>query len=795
MKVTYNWLKKLVDITAPVEEVAQRLTAVGLEVASLEPCSIPDGVIVADILEAEKLPDTDHLFICKVDTGKGNPMTIVCGAPNTQAGMKSALAMVGTVLNNDFTIKKAKIRGVESSGMLCSERELGISENHEGILSLPRECKTGDPLNKYIENDTVIDIDLTPNRGDCLSVLGVAREVSAIYDTPLNNIARRPKESDEPIDKHIKVTIEDAEGCPRYMGRMVQGVTIKDSPLWLKNRLTALGIRPISNVVDVTNYILLLFGQPMHSFDYKEIAGKEIIVKRAKEGQKFTTLDEVERTLTAEDLLICDAKEPTALAGVMGGLASGITDDTKDVFLECAYFNPVGIRKTSKRLDLSSDSSYRFERGVDPVTGCEDAVDTAAEMIRELADGSVAKGTIDEYPKPIPKKQIILRPPQVARLLGVTVEKDTIIKLLTSLQIEYISEKEGKLLFEVPQYRHDISLEIDLIEEIGRLYGYDTIPTEINATVIMDHKLDPAEKTVSSIRKSLASAGLHEAVTGTMTSEKKCTLLTPGTKPVELLNPLNPEMSRMRTTLLDSLLDITSYNINRKNSNNRFFEIGKTFIKQDNATLPHEPDIVAILLEGDYMPASWNSSKQKMDFSILKSFVESLRTGLSLPPFTYSPLKDTHTYFSEESAQVTGNGITGLMGRIKNNILSNFSIKTPVYYAELDITELLNTDPQRPLYSQLPRFPAINRDFCFVMEETLPSTAIADQIYAISELVESVHPFDVYRGEKLKEGMKSIAYSIQLRAEDRTLTDEEAEEISSNIIKTMKSKFSAVLRE
>ena len=795
MKVTYNWLQDLVDITAPVEDVAGRLTSMGLEVVSLEPRLIPDSILVAEIVEAKKHPDSDHLFICNVDAGKDKQLTVVCGAPNTKAGMKGALATVGTVLTPDFTIKKAAIRGVESMGMLCSERELGISDDHEGIISFPKNYKTGDPVNKYIVNDTVIEIDLTPNRGDCLSVLGVAREVSAIYNLPLKVTAPKPKESDDPVEKYIKVTIDDAEGCPRYMGKLVKGVTIKESPLWLKNRLYALGIRPISNVVDVTNYILLLFGQPMHSFDHKLIAGNEIIVKRAKDGQKFITLDEIERSLTSEDLLICDSKGPTAIAGIMGGLASGIKEDTTDVFLECAYFKPEGIRKTSKRLGLSSESSYRFERGVDPEAGCENAINTAAEMIRELAGGSIAKGVINTYPDPIPKKQITLRPSQVARVLGVSIEKDSIISFLSSLQIEFISENNGKLIFEVPQFRHDIELEIDLIEEIGRLHGYDNIPTEIQASVVMDHSLNPGEKIVTTIRKSLAGAGLHEAVTNTMTSEKKCKLLTPAIESIELLNPINPEMSRMRTTLLGSLLDITSYNINRKNNNNRFFEIGKCFIKKDDAKLPDEPDIVAILIEGEYMPGSWNSGKQETNFSIIKGIVESLQTSLSQPEFTCAPLKDTHSYFSNESARVEGEGITGFLGRIRNEILESFGIKTPVYYAELDITGLLKHGLEKPLYTQLPRYPAIHRDLCFVMEETLSSSKIADVIFSLSDLVESVNPFDVYRGEKLSQNMKSIAYSIQLRAEDRTLTDEEAEVVCSNIITTMKATFNAVLRE
>lgn len=796
MKVTYNWLKEFVDITAPVEELGAALTSVGLEVESIEPYSIPDGVIVAHVLEVEKHPNADHLFICKVDGGKGDALPIVCGAPNVVAGMKAPLAIVGCVLSPDFTVKKTTIRGVESVGMLCSERELGISDDHEGIMSLPESYNTGVPLKKYIEDDTVIEIDLTPNRGDCLSVLGIAREVSSRFNTPLKSIARRPEESNDSIDNYIKVTIEDTQHCPRYMGRLIKGVTIKESPMWLKRRLYALGIRPISNVVDVTNYILLLYGQPMHSFDYATIAGKEIIVKRAVDGQKFITLDDIERILNSEDLLIYDSEQPTAIAGVMGGTGSGISENTTDVFLECAYFDPVGVCKTSKRLDLSSDSSYRFERGVDPETGCEDALDTATELIRELAGGSVAKGVIDVYPNPIQKKQIMLRPSQVSRLLGVSIAKETIINLLSSIQIKLISENNGQLLFEAPLYRHDLELEVDLIEETGRLYGYDNIPTAMGASINMDKKMNHNEKIINTIRKSLAGRGLHETVTNTMTSKKNCQLLTPAIEPVVLLNPLNPEMSRMRTTLLGSLLEVTSYNHNRKNYNNCFFEIGKSFIKSANSKLPEEQEVVAILIEGDFLPASWNCPKQEANFYIIKGILESLRISLGIPALNYIPLEnDTKSFFDTESAKLTGKGINGRIGEIKDNILKAFDIKTHLYYAEIDITDLLLQDIEQPLYSAFPRYPAIERDFCFVMDDGLLSSTISDEIYATSSFVETVQPFDVYRGKKLEAGMKSIAFSVHLRAEDRTLTDKEAEEICEKIISTMKSKYNAVLRE
>ncbi len=795
MKVTYSWLKELVDFDATPEEVAARLTAAGLEVASIETQAVPPGVIVAEVLDIEKHPNADHLTVCTVSTGSGEPLKIVCGAPNVTAGMKSPLAPIGTALTPEFTVSKVKLRGVESSGMLCSERELGISDDHDGIMDLPKQYQVGSPLQEYIPYETVIEVELTANRGDCLSVLGIAREVAACYHTSVKPFARRPCESGEPAEKAISVVIEDDVGCPRYTGRLVRGVTIKESPQWLKQRLRVLGIRPISNVVDITNYILLLFGQPMHAFDYATIAGKKIIVKRAEDGQTFTTLDDIERTLTAEDLLICDGEQPTALAGVMGGAGSGISEDTTDVFLECAYFDPVGVRKTSKRLDLSTDASYRFERGVDPETGLLDAVDTAADLIVALAGGNVAPGIIDVYPRPIPRARIQLRPAQVSRVLGITIDTETIKSLLASLNILCINDSSETLDFEVPQYRHDITLEIDLIEEIGRLYGYDTIPAKTDAAVPLIKKPNHVEGALLTIRKTLSAIGLRETVTNSMTSEKKCSLLTPDCEPVELLNPLNPDMKCMRTTLLGSLLDVTAYNLNRKNCNNKFFEIGRIYHSQGKNRQPIEPDILAILLEGDFLPPAWNTQKQSLNFSMLKGVLETLRNALQLAPFNYAPVRENgQTYYTGESVNITGAGVSGTGGKIAAAVLKEFDIKTPVFYAELVITDLLSGGIERVLYKPLPRYPAVERDFCFVMDEELLSSVIGDEIKHLSELVETVVPFDVYRGEKLPAGKKSITFSVHMRAEDRTLTDKEAEKVCRQIIATMKSKFNAELR-
>ncbi len=794
MKVTYNWLKELVDIQASADEVAARLAGAGVEVESIDRRCIPAGVVAAKVVTAEKHPDSDHLSVCTVDAGTGALLTVVCGAPNVCAGMKSALATAGTAFSPDFIVKKQKVRGVESAGMLCSERELGISDDHEGIVTLPPEWKTGEALSSYLPDDTVFTLELTPNRGDCLSVLGIAREVSALFGKPLKPIALTPPEAaGETIDTCIRVSIEDSAGCPRYMGRLLRGVTIKPSPLWLKYRLTAHDIRPLSNVVDVTNYILLLFGQPMHSFDYDRIAGKTIVVKKARQGQTFTTLDKTDRTLTAEDLLICDGSGPVAIAGVMGGQASGITDATKNVFLECAYFNPVGIRKTSKRLDLSSESSYRFERGVDPQTGCEQAVDTAATLIQSLAGGSVVQGVIDEHPAPVARKKIPLRPSRVCRILGVSIGKDTMVELLRTLQIFRVADQGDTVLFEAPQFRHDLESEIDLIEEVGRMYRYDTVPASVRATVAMDQPVSPRETICGIIRRSLAAAGMHETVTNNLTSGKNCALLTPAVAPVVLLNPLNPEMSRMRTTLLGSLLDVTAYNLNRSNTHNKLFELGRTFTSS-STKLPREREVLGILLEGDFLPASWAGPAAPADFFFLKTILQTVRISLGLPPFIYTPAEPEHPWFDAESASVNNQDITGVAGRIHDRITGRLGIKSAVYYAELDITGLLELGVAQPLYSPLPRFPAIKRDLCFVMEEQILSSTISGEICSLSDLIEYIEPFDLYRGEPLEKGMKSIAYAIHLRSAQRTLTDADAEAVCTKIIETMKARFNAVLR-
>ncbi len=797
MKISYNWLKDALELTESPEDIAAALTACGLEVESVEYFRIPQGIVVGEVVRVEKHPNADRLSVCQVNAGTGDTLTVVCGAPNVREGMKTALATVGTRLAEDFTVKKAALRGVDSFGMLCSERELGISDDHAGIMSLPGDARVGAALDTVFPTDAILEIELTANRGDCLSILGVARELSAKLERPMRELAIRPREkSDESVADAISVEVNNPKACPRYMGRLVRGVTIGESPEWLKTRLRASGIRPISNVVDVTNYILLLFGQPMHAFDYNSIGGKKIVVKNANEGDTFKTLDEVERRLVAGDLLICDADRAVALAGVMGGAGSGISETTTDVFLECAYFNPVGVRKTSKRLDLSTDSSYRFERGVDPEKGLVDALDTAAALIARVAGGEVVSGVVDEYPNPVERPRVSLRPAFAEKVLGVSIPVGDMKRWLELLGITCIGESDGALEFEAPTHRHDIALEVDLVEEVGRMYGYDNIPTATTVAVDLGRSVNPAPGIVDTIRRILAYGGLNEVHSSSLISEKARALLTPETEPVRLLNPLNPDMAEMRTTLAGSLLETASYNINRKNINNKFFEIGRKFVSRGAGELPVERDILGILIEGMYHPTGWNFPGMEVSFWILKGIIESLANRLQGDPFEYASADDAPVYYGSERGKVTwSGGITGYLGEVKPGISSAFGIKSRVYYAELDISELLLSALPDPKYQTLPKYPAVERDFCLVMDREVESGLVAKTIGSASDLVESVDPFDVYQGEKLGADKKSVTFSVLLRAKDRTLTDKEAEKAADAILTAVSKAHKAELRQ
>jgi phenylalanyl-tRNA synthetase beta chain len=796
MKVSYQWLKELVDFDQDPQTLATLLVGAGLEVASVTPRAVPAGVVVAHVKATERHPNADKLSVCTVDAGTGEDLQIVCGAPNVTAGLRVPCATIGTVIAPDFVIKKAKLRGVESSGMLCSERELGVGDSHEGLMVLGEEHAPGTPLNQLFPDDWIIEIEITPNRGDCLSIKGVAREVSAVTGKPLRKLNSPCTEAGESLDDAIRVVIEDAERCPRYMGRLVRDVRIGPSPAWMKNRLSACGMRPINNVVDITNYILLLFGQPMHAFDYRQIGGKTIVVKRAQDGQAFVTLDGTERTLTAEDLLICDARRAVALAGVMGGQNSEIADSTTEVFLECAYFQPAGVRKTSRRLGLVTESSYRFERGVDPAEGLAEALETCAELIRTLAGGSVAKGVVDACPSPVQPKTVQLRQPRIARVLGVDVGAEQASAYLEALNMPCTARAGDTLTFSVPPYRHDIFAEIDLIEEVGRMYGYDNIPPREHSSVALNQPVQYVDGRSDRVRDVLAFAGLSEAITPTLVPEKWRALLTPDQDAVKLLNPVSPELAQMRTNLLGSMLQVLVHNQNRRAVGNHLFELGTVYLPRPGKKLPEERVKLAVLLEGDFVAGSWGTPPVPGTFYTLKGILARLSQLAGFGPMSVGPCGEQSGWFTEEAAEVRcGGRVSGVMGRVASQVLDAFDARGAVYYAELDVQDALSEKPPIQAYESLPRFPPVERDLALVMPEELPSSVATELIQNASELVESVSVFDVYRGDKLPGGRKSLACSVRLRSKERTLTDKDADGVFARILQTLREAHDIQLRQ
>ena len=795
MKIVYSWLKEIVDIHIPAQELADALTGAGLEVASVRHIRVPDKIKVARLLEVGRHPNADRLTVCKVDIGDGSPLTIVCGAPNTKPGMLAPLAVVGAKLGLDVVVTKAKLRGVESSGMLCSERELGLSDDHAGILSLPAHYKIGEELSTYYPEDAVIEIEITPQRGDCLSMVGVAREVAARFGLPLKETAQRPEENArDPLDKAIAVTVLDQDGCPRYAGRLVRGITVASSPEWMQRRLTLAGMRPINNIVDITNYMLLHYGQPMHAFDFARIKGNRIIVKKAGQALTYATLDGIERKLLAGDLLICDGEGPAAIAGIMGGAGSEISGATQDVFLECAFFNQTGIRKTSKRLCLSTDSSYRFERGVDPENNLIDAVDTAASLMAELGNGKVSAGRIDVYPKPFERKSISIRASRASRILGKNFSIDQIKSFLSSLGITCVQKDADTLSCMAPLFRHDLSGEEDLIEEVGRLYGYDSITASSVAQTPLHVPRPFTEENNDAVRHALAHTGLSELMTNSFTSEKRRELLTPGIQPVALLNPLSPEMAQMRTTLAGGMFEVLSYNLNRKNVDNKFFELGKVFRLSETGE-PCETQMLGIIIEGNWLGATWNTGALPCDLYIVKGLLQTLSLNIGLEGLSMDPLPKTPDIFGNGAVAVTiGTCITGSAGALSKKIREFFDFNSIVYYVELDLTRYLGTPRPKPCFKPLPKYPALERDFCFVVPETLNAGAIVEEIRKLSPLVENVRPFDLYRGEKLGQGVKSIAFNVMFRSNEKTLTDSDAEGVCSKIIAKMNEAFGAKLR-
>ena len=814
MKISYNWLKDYLECDLAPEAVAEALTSIGLEVDSLEQIEeIPGGlkgVIVAEVVECVEHPDSDHLHITKLNTGEAELLQVVCGAPNVAAGQKVLLATVGTVLGEDFKIKKSKIRGVESFGMICAEDELGIGESHDGIMVLDPEAVVGTPAKDYLglATDALIEIGLTANRVDAASHIGVARDLYAYLKH--NNIPcsfKMPDVSawaDSEEGNAIPMEVTAADGAPRYTGTTIRGVKVAPSPEWLQKKLLAIGLRPINNIVDITNFVLHEVGQPLHAFDAAKILGGKVVVRRAEEGEKFVTLDGVERTLSAADLMIANAEKSMCLAGVFGGEESGVTENTTDIFLESAYFNPVSIRQSSKRHGLKTDASFRYERGADPLV-VEYAAKRAALLIQELAGGKIEGRMQQFYPETIEKKVVDLDYNRIENFVGKKIGHDVIEEILTSLAYEFIEKTENGAKVAVPSYMIDVYRECDIVEEILRIYGYNNIelPQAMRMSVNAPQKPEQ-EQVRKTIADFLAANGFVETMNNSLTkSDYYAKLKTfPEEKCVRIMNPLSSDLNVMRQTLLLNGLEVIAYNINRQITNIKTFEYGSVYSfnpEMDGKTLDsyEEHTCYALFMSGQ-PEKSWRVDPGKGNYFQLKGYLELLLKRFGCDIYSLQTEAAPADLFSEGLTYMMpgSNQPLAVMGTIAPARLKQFGIKQPVFAAEINWPAFFTLIKRNKIkYSELPKFPEVRRDLALLLDESVSYADLRKSALRVGKkLLKNVGLFDVYRGDKIAEGKKQYALSFVLQDLEKTLTDADVEKVMSKLLATFQNEFGATLR-
>ena len=808
MKISYNWLKQFLQVNWEAEKVGDLLTDLGLEVEGIETKeSIKGslaGVVVGKVLTCEQHANADRLKVTTVDLGAGDPVQIVCGAPNVAAGQKVPVATIGTVLYDDkgegFKIKKGKIRGEESHGMICAEDELGLGSDHDGILVLDKKLKVGTPAAEVfdIEIDQIFEIGLTPNRADAMSHYGVARDLRAgLMQQGMSLELISPSVSNYHVDERtlrIEVEVDKKELAPRYCGISITDVEVKDSPEWIQNRLKAIGLTPKNNVVDITNYVLHELGQPLHAFDARQIKGNKVVVKTLPTGTKFTTLDDVERELHEEDIMICDAESnPLCIAGVFGGIKSGVSETTTSVFLESAYFNPISVRKTAKRHGLNTDASFRFERGID-INFTEYALKRAALLIEEYAGGKIASDVMDFYPEKMEDFQVFLSYDNAFRLIGQEIDKDVIKNILASLEIKINSETAGGLGLTIPSYRVDVQREADIIEEILRVYGYNNIEFshKLNTSISFDSNREV--KIENSIADQLTSLGFHETMANSLTKEEYISL-SEGLQAehnVEMLNPLSNDLKVMRQSLLFSGLESVSYNVNRKNNSLKLYEFGKTYHKYENGY--QESKHLTLFVSGDRNKESWKVASQSSDFFYLKGIVTAVFDRLGLSNLKTTPVKSD--VFAEGITLSLGKTKLVDLGVVRKKILKEFGIKQEVLFADFNWETLLNLIGKKKVkVSDLPKFPAVKRDLALLLDQKISFKEIYQLAFQSErKLLKHVDLFDVYEGKNLPEGKKSYAVSFILQDESKTLADKQIDKIMSKLQQTFEKNLDAVLR-
>ncbi|GAA4272322.1 phenylalanine--tRNA ligase subunit beta [Aquimarina gracilis] len=808
MKISYNWLKQFINLDWDAAKAGELLTDLGLEVEGIDTYQSVkgglEGVVVGQVLNCEKHPNADKLKITKVDLGNGEPVQIVCGAPNVAAGQKVPVATIGTKLYDDkgkeWTIKKGKIRGEESYGMICAEDELGLGKSHDGIMVLDPNVPVGKKAAKIfdIENDQIFEIGLTPNRADAMSHWGTARDLKAgLLQKDINLELITPSVSNFRVENRlnkIDVEVKNQDLAPRYCGVTITDLKVAESPSWLKHRLLAIGITPKNNVVDVTNYVLHELGQPLHAFDAHYIEGDKIEVTTLDAGTKFTTLDEVERELHPEDLMICDAVKPLCIAGVFGGINSGVTETTTSIFLESAYFNPVSVRKTAKRHGLNTDASFRFERGIDPnIT--EYALKRAALLIQELAGGVISSEIVDLYPKKIEDFQVVLSFENATKLIGEELPQETIKSILASLDIKVNSVTESGLGLIIPAYRNDVQREADVIEEILRVYGYNNIgfTQKLNASIsnidkFSDHRVQ------NTISNQLVGQGFHEMMANSLTAPEYIQLsgqLKPDHN-VEMLNPLSNDLAVMRQSILFSGLEAISYNINRKRSDLKFFEFGKTYHQYNEERVEHKH--LSILITGNKTRESWKVTSETSDFFYLKGVVSTVLSRLGLQKLKTSPVKND--LFSEGISFSLGKTKLVDFGVVKKLVLKEFSISQEVLFADFNWDNVLEYAKHNKIkFKEIPKFPEVRRDFALLLDDVIKF----EDIHTIAkqtekQLLKDIQLFDVYQGKNLPKGKKSYAVSFTLQDENKTLTDKQIDKIMNKLQHNFESKLGAELR-
>ncbi len=802
MKVSLSWLQDYVAIDMDVAKLADALTMAGLEVEALvDRYAYLEHCVVGRIIDMAPHPDVDKLCVCKVDAGTGT-RSIICGATNIKEGDLVPVALPGAQLPSGDTVEAGRVHGQVSEGMLCSEAELALGMDSSRILLLPEASTPGTGIASALElSDTVIEFDLTPNRPDCLSVIGIAREVAAILERPLKYPEVTLPAGERPIEELASVTIEAPDHCFRYAARLVTDVKIAPSPFWLQDRLHSVGIRAINNVVDATNFVLMEMGQPLHAFDFDRLAEHRIVVKTAQEGQIFTTLDGTERTLGSDALMICDGKGPVALAGIMGGLESEIEHDTRRVLIESAYFNPISVRRTAKRVGLSTESSHRFERGVDP-EGIRKALDRAAQFMVELADGQLASGVIDVYPRPVSKRVIELSVERTNRVLGTDLNQDEISSHLRSIELDVQPVDEDTLRVVPPTFRVDLERPEDLMEDVARLRGYNRIATTNPVSQVVANLEDKKLQVRRRFRHVLAGCGFCEIITYSFIGEKACDrLLLANTDPrrrmVHILNPLTEDQAVMRTSLLPGLLATVYLNSTQRNENLRIFELGKIFLKTRNDELPEETEMISGLWTGAQHDRTWLATEEKVDFYDIKGVVEALCKASNIPHIRFKAMNSSGAPYLKpgRAAEVyAGNESIGEVGELSPEVMKNFELKHPAYCFDLNFEKLVPVSSEEKHTRAISRFPATTRDVALIVGDAVEAQGVLDFIEGLSQdLIAGVEVFDVYKGPPIPQGKKSMAFRFTYQSFERNLTDSEINSIHDYVSRKVLKEFNAQL--